>query len=105
MKSKLKIDLDEYNNPIIELQIIESDDLRDKVAKRFLEKLEGDSIYALIKVEQRPLLFGSFIDGSDTLPQRKVLTISPVTPKEYNMVSSELQSRLKVRELKENNKE
>ncbi len=46
MKSRISIDLDELNNPIIKIEYNQSDDLRDVVVKRFLESFGGDSQWA-----------------------------------------------------------
>ncbi len=43
MKSKIKFDLDGDNQPIIVAEIQDSEDLRDKVAKRFAEKVNYSS--------------------------------------------------------------
>lgn len=39
LQSKSVFDLDHSNNPIITLDVKSSDDMRDKVAKRFIEAL------------------------------------------------------------------
>lgn len=41
MLSKISIDLDEDNNPIIVVQYNESADLRDKVVQKFMERING----------------------------------------------------------------
>lgn len=46
MKSRISIDLDESNNPIIKIEYAHSDDVRDKMVKRFLEGFSGDSAWA-----------------------------------------------------------
>lgn len=38
MKSKITIDVDFNNQPIIKIQYIESEDVRDKLVKRFTER-------------------------------------------------------------------
>lgn len=45
MKSKVKFDLDDENDPIIVAEIENSEDLRDKVAKKFSDKLGFSSKY------------------------------------------------------------
>lgn len=40
MKSKIMIDLDEDNQPIIKIDYFYSEDVRDKMVKRFLETFE-----------------------------------------------------------------
>lgn len=39
MQSKAMFDLDSHNNPVIDLSIVSSGDVRDKIAKRFIEQL------------------------------------------------------------------
>lgn len=43
MLSRSTFDLDHFDNSVIKLQIASSSDLRDKVARRFIEKLGGNS--------------------------------------------------------------
>ena len=42
MLSKITIDVDEDNSPIIKVQYAESEDVRDKLVKRFLESFRGE---------------------------------------------------------------
>lgn len=51
MRSRITIDLDEANQPVIKIQYVESDDLRDKIVKRFLEKLGHESRWCEINFE------------------------------------------------------
>lgn len=51
MKSTIKFDLDSENNPIIVVKYVESDDLRDKVVKSFMQGFGHDSSLASIKFE------------------------------------------------------
>lgn len=46
MKSKITIDVDFQNQPVIKIQYIESEDVRDKLVKRFLEKFGGVSAWS-----------------------------------------------------------
>lgn len=46
MLSKLMIDLDHDNQPIIKIDYRASDDVRDKMVKRFLETFGGGSAWA-----------------------------------------------------------
>lgn len=46
MKSKLTIDLAEDNQPIIRIEYNPSEDVRDKMVKRFLETFGGASCWA-----------------------------------------------------------
>lgn len=63
MKSKVVFDLNDHNRPIIKATLEDSDDLRDKVAKRFGETLQYDSLFAWCHFEEG-----------------KQLIISPVAP-------------------------
>ena len=46
MKSRITIDVDYDNQPIILIDYQESDDVRDKLVKRFLEGFGGESVFA-----------------------------------------------------------
>lgn len=46
MKSRITVDLDEDNNPIIKIQYSYSEDVRDSLVKRFLEKFGSQSCWA-----------------------------------------------------------
>lgn len=46
MKSRISIDLDEDNSPIIKIEYCGSEDVRDKMVKRFLEGFGGGSLIA-----------------------------------------------------------
>lgn len=46
MKSKITIDVDFDNQPIIKIDYVATDDIRDKLIKRFLETFEGESSWA-----------------------------------------------------------
>lgn len=46
MKSRITIDVDYDNQPIIKIEWVESEDVRDKLVKRFLEAFGGKSIFA-----------------------------------------------------------
>ncbi len=44
MQSKATFDLDQNNSPVIKIQVTSTDDVRDKIAKRFTETfVHGDS--------------------------------------------------------------
>lgn len=53
MKSRISIDLDYYNKPIINIEYRESDDLRDKVVKRFLEEFGHNSNFCRVNWQIR----------------------------------------------------
>lgn len=46
MKSRISIDLDEDNQPIIKVDYVYSEDVRDKMVKKFLETFAADSCWA-----------------------------------------------------------
>ena len=46
MKSRITIDVDYDNQPCILIDYQESDDVRDKLVKRFLEGFGGESVFA-----------------------------------------------------------
>jgi hypothetical protein len=46
MKSRISIDVDYDNQPIIKIEYQESDDVRDKLVKRFMEAFGGKSTFA-----------------------------------------------------------
>lgn len=48
MKSRISIDLDESNNPIIKIEYAHSDDVRDKMVKRFLDGFDERSMANLV---------------------------------------------------------
>jgi hypothetical protein len=72
MKSKISIDMDWDNQPIIRIEYNESDDVRDKMVKRFMETFAGDSYFATF-----------FFDNSISEMTEKVnrkATIRPLKP-------------------------
>ncbi len=52
MKSKITIDMDWDNQPIIKIEYQESDDVRDKMVKRFMETFGGKSYWATFFYDQ-----------------------------------------------------
>lgn len=48
MLSKASFDLDAQNNPIVKLEIASTPDVRDKIAKRFIESLRHESTWCQI---------------------------------------------------------
>lgn len=46
MKSRITIDLDWDNQPIIKIEYSPSEDVRDKMVKKFLETFGGSSMWA-----------------------------------------------------------
>ncbi|HMF73452.1 MAG TPA: hypothetical protein VK616_18355 [Flavitalea sp.] len=51
MLSKISIDLDEDNSPVIKIEYKESPDVRDKMVKRFMENFGGESRWANVRFE------------------------------------------------------
>ena len=49
MKSKITIDVDQDNQPIIKVEYSESDDVRDKLVKRFIENFGHNSNSARVE--------------------------------------------------------
>ncbi len=45
MKSKISIDVDYDNQPIIKIEYLPSEDVRDKLVKKFLETFGADSVF------------------------------------------------------------
>lgn len=74
MKSKLSIDLDEDNQPIIEIIWRESDDVRDKMVKKFLESFGDRSTLAQFNYTEGPS------DG------RAVAKIRPIDESTYEQI-------------------
>lgn len=46
MKSKITIDVDHDNQPVIKIEYVTSEDVRDKLVKKFLETFGGSSCWA-----------------------------------------------------------
>lgn len=75
MRSRITIELDFDNNnePYIQIHQLNSDDMRDKVLKSFLEKLGGESQWLKIRCEpQHPSVLSSEIG-----PKWKITAIRP----------------------------
>lgn len=72
MRSRISIDLAEDNQPVIKIEYNESDDVRDKMVKRFMESFGGTSYFATF-----------FFDNSvhDLTANRKAV-IRPIKPEE-----------------------
>lgn len=47
MKSRITIDVDTDNQPVIRIEYVDSEDVRDKLVKRFLQSFGGSSTWAL----------------------------------------------------------
>lgn len=70
MKSRITIDVDYENQPIIKIEYLESEDVRDKLVKRFLESFGYDSIYCT----------HNFINYVEINSNKKESWIKPVRP-------------------------
>lgn len=46
MKSRISIDVDYDNQPVIKIEYAHSDDVRDKLVSMFMSTFEGNSMYA-----------------------------------------------------------
>ena len=75
MKSKITIDMDWDNQPIIKIQYEQSDDVRDKMVKRFMETFGGESMWATFSY-----------DGVDH--DKKICKIRPIGPNQLPEYSS-----------------
>ena|SRR5687768_1755303 len=64
MKSKITIDLAEDNQPIIQINYVPSEDVRDKMVKRFLETFGHSSVWSRV----------TFTPGTDIT----IATIRPI---------------------------
>lgn len=75
MKSSLKIALGAGNEPVIHLNIIPSDDIRDQLCCQFMHKLGGESNLCHVVIN------GAKEIGS---PVTHLVEISPIAPKELH---------------------
>jgi hypothetical protein len=57
MKSRISIDVDYDNQPIIKIEYSESEDVRDKLVKKFLESFGSDSCWARFNYHERPTIY------------------------------------------------
>lgn len=77
MKSKITIDLAEDNQPVIKIQYVDSEDVRDKMIKRFIETFSYSSVWVRWSYE------GVISDCS-------VSTLRPIPPKEMKSNAEEM---------------
>lgn len=80
MRSKITIDLDEDNQPIIKIDYYASEDVRDKMVKRFLETFGGSSCWAEFK----------YADLTTTEYQNSMAKIRPIAPPDLQKHSEEM---------------
>ena len=79
MKSKITIDVDYDNQPIIKIEYEDSPDVRDKLVKNFLTAFGGDSIWANFCYEGldnktaklRPINVAEIGDQWESMKQKK----------------------------------
>lgn len=55
MLSRISIDVDGDNQPIIKIEYKPSDDVRDKLVKKFMETFGGQSVFATFHFQNSPL--------------------------------------------------
>lgn len=67
MKSRITIDINESNEPVIQIEYIPSEDVRDKMVKRFLDRFGSLSSWA----------YFSYTDGSTLNSKATLLPIIP----------------------------
>jgi hypothetical protein len=77
MKSRITIDLDAFNRPIIQVEYSPSEDVRDKLVRRFLEGFAHESLWCRATVEN--------VRNDGTL-----LTIRPLAPVEFLQNAKEM---------------
>lgn len=73
MKSRISIDVDYDNQPVIKIEYLESDDVRDKLVKKFMEDFGGSSMWAHFSFS--PIIFGHLNTNTPT-----VANIRPIKP-------------------------
>ena len=76
MKSKITIDMDWDNQPVIRIEYNESEDVRDKMVKRFMETFGGKSCWATF-------FFNNSISDMTERLNRKA-QLRPLKPSELN---------------------
>lgn len=70
MRSKITIDFDETNQPIIKIDYFASEDVRDKMVKRFLEGLGKASNWCEVK----------FVNEGVESYDNSTATLTPIPP-------------------------
>lgn len=81
MKSKITIDLDYDNHPVIRVIYLYSEDVRDKMVNRFLEAFGHNSSWCKIEI------MSSIPDGS-------IFQIRPINNSELEKTSEEMNKRI-----------
>jgi hypothetical protein len=84
MKSKITIEIDYDNQPIIRINYEPSDDVRDGLVKRFLETFGGKSSYASFR----------FVDSPSEKPN-SIARLRPIEPKDMENVARVITDEVK----------
>lgn len=91
MKSRISIDVDYDNQPVIKIEYYESEDVRDKLVKKFLETF-GGSCWAQFFYRQ----------GVDALKSNNLAFVRPICaydlPKEQEFFNKEADAHRKLQE-------
>lgn len=81
MKSRVTIDLDPFNNPVIKVEYSPSEDVRDKLVKRFLEGFYNTSVWCRASIDS--------LRNDGTL-----MVIRPIPPNEFENDSKEMRENI-----------
>ena len=96
MKSKLTIDLDFDNQPIIKIDYVPSEDVRDKMVKRFLESFGSSSAWARLKYEDDSLCILRPIPPEDLEDNGKEMSNLSIMFREGYVTTNENSSTIKI---------
>lgn len=80
MKSKITIDVDHDNQPIIKIEYNYSEDVRDKLVKKFLETFGGSSCYASFFYESHEPHNIGHVTGVSIVSPVSISKIRPISP-------------------------
>lgn len=86
MKSKIQIDVDYENNPIIKIEYVESPDVRDKLIKRFLDQFGYESCWAFFRFDD------SHETTQRTIENSKLAVIRPIKENALELQIPDIQS-------------
>lgn len=98
MKSKIKVDVDFYNDPVITIESFENnEDLRDKMLTRFLQTLLPNGRLAFI--DQHGSKYGSRLNCCEASSETsKTFTIHTIDPNDYEVIIEEICTLIKERD-------
>jgi hypothetical protein len=82
MNSRISIDVDHDNQPVIKIEYKDSDDVRDKLVKKFLETYGHASRWSVSEYQPNP--------PGTTL--NSVMLIRPITPENMDIQGNEMKS-------------